>query len=46
MQSWIEETSAYLKSLDTNHLVTVGEEGFYGPGSGNTDSNPSPGDSA
>lgn len=30
MQSWIEEVSAFLKQQDPNHLVTVGEEGFYG----------------
>lgn len=29
MQSWIEEMSAYLKSVDPNHLVTVGEEGKH-----------------
>ena len=44
VQSWVERTSAYLKSQDPNHLVTVGEEGFYGPGSPDVDSNPSPGD--
>jgi mannan endo-1,4-beta-mannosidase len=26
-QSWIDETSAYIKSLDPNHLVTTGSEG-------------------
>ena len=30
VQGWIEEMSAYLKQQDPNHLVTVGEEGFYG----------------
>lgn len=32
VQSWIEEMSAFLKAQDPNHLVTVGEEGFYGNG--------------
>ena len=26
-QSWIDETSAYIKSLDANHMVTTGSEG-------------------
>ena len=26
-QSWIDDTSAYIKSLDPNHLVTTGSEG-------------------
>jgi len=26
-QSWIDETSAYIKSLDPNHMVTTGSEG-------------------
>jgi mannan endo-1,4-beta-mannosidase len=32
LQAWIEEMAAYVKSLDMKHLVTVGIEGFYGPG--------------
>jgi mannan endo-1,4-beta-mannosidase len=27
---WVQETSAYIKSLDPNHLVTVGSEGKAG----------------
>ncbi|KAL5574799.1 hypothetical protein UlMin_016498 [Ulmus minor] len=33
LQAWITEMSAYVKSLDKRHLVTVGIEGFYGPSS-------------
>ncbi|KAF7108135.1 hypothetical protein CFC21_108664, partial [Triticum aestivum] len=32
LQAWIAEMAAYVKSLDTKHLVTVGIEGFYGTG--------------
>ena len=30
LNQWIEEISNYLKSIDNSHLVSVGEEGFYG----------------
>ena len=30
MQEWIDTTAEFLKSLDSNHLVTVGSEGFLG----------------
>ncbi|KUJ19886.1 glycoside hydrolase family 5 protein [Mollisia scopiformis] len=26
--TWIKTTSAYIKSLDSNHMVTIGDEGF------------------
>ncbi|XP_059663159.1 mannan endo-1,4-beta-mannosidase 2-like [Cornus florida] len=31
LQEWIEEMSTFVKSIDKNHLLTVGLEGFYGP---------------
>jgi len=30
MQQWLAEMSAYVKSVDPNHLVSSGSEGFYG----------------
>ncbi|KAG1363843.1 mannan endo-1,4-beta-mannosidase 6 [Cocos nucifera] len=32
LQDWIIDMSSHIKSLDKKHLVTVGLEGFYGPG--------------
>ncbi|XP_075517030.1 mannan endo-1,4-beta-mannosidase 7-like [Primulina tabacum] len=30
IQAWISEMASYLKSIDTNHLLEAGLEGFYG----------------
>eukprot|EP01026_Neomeris_dumetosa_P020248 TRINITY_DN1815_c0_g1_i1.p1 TRINITY_DN1815_c0_g1~~TRINITY_DN1815_c0_g1_i1.p1 ORF type:complete len:437 (+),score=53.99 TRINITY_DN1815_c0_g1_i1:269-1579(+) len=40
VQDWIDEMSVFLKTLDPNHMVTVGEEGFYGWNSGKEHVNP------
>ncbi|GAB2234688.1 hypothetical protein Droror1_Dr00003950 [Drosera rotundifolia] len=41
LQDWIKDISAFIKSVDEKHLVTVGLEGFYGPKSPKSNTNPS-----
>jgi len=43
VQSWIDEMSKYLKKADPNHMITVGEEGFYTKGSSGESVNPGTG---
>jgi mannan endo-1,4-beta-mannosidase len=30
---WVDEMSSYIRSLDPNHLISVGDEGFFASGS-------------
>ncbi|TQD81945.1 hypothetical protein C1H46_032492 [Malus baccata] len=39
IQAWITEMASYLKSIDGNHLLEVGLEGFYGPSNPKTNPN-------
>ncbi|XP_026457168.1 mannan endo-1,4-beta-mannosidase 6-like [Papaver somniferum] len=31
LQAWIQEMAMHVKSIDLNHLLEIGVEGFYGP---------------
>ncbi|KAI3762825.1 hypothetical protein L1987_53267 [Smallanthus sonchifolius] len=42
IQNWISEMACYLKSIDGNHLLEVGLEGFYGASSSQKNPNNSP----
>ncbi|GAB2274791.1 Mannan endo-1,4-beta-mannosidase 2 [Dionaea muscipula] len=46
LQGWVKEMSAFVKSVDEKHLITVGLEGFYGPKSPKSNMNPSGWESA
>ncbi|KAJ3670802.1 hypothetical protein LUZ60_008228 [Juncus effusus] len=41
LQQWITEMASHVKSIDGNHMLEVGLEGFYGPTSAHNQINPS-----
>ena len=45
IQNWIDRIAKYVKSIDSNHLIGVGHEGFFGPDSPMVKYNPN-GDSS
>lgn len=40
LKVWIDEMAAHFRTLDTNHMLTVGEEGFYPEGVEQSAANP------
>lgn len=40
IQAWITEMAAFVKSIDSNHLLEAGLEGFYGASSAGSQVNP------
>ncbi|KAK9843772.1 hypothetical protein WJX81_005762 [Elliptochloris bilobata] len=40
MTSWINQMASYIRSIDPNHMVTVGEEGFFDANGPRADLNP------
>ena len=40
VQSWVQEISSFVKTIDSNHLLTTVEEGFYAAGSEANQFNP------
>ncbi|OIW28323.1 glycoside hydrolase [Coniochaeta ligniaria NRRL 30616] len=39
--TWAANVSAYIKDIDPNHMVTLGDEGWFGSADGYTDGDPS-----
>ncbi|KAK9826448.1 hypothetical protein WJX81_007622 [Elliptochloris bilobata] len=40
-QAWIDKMAEFVKSVDPNHMVTIGEEGFFAAGDPHESRNPS-----
>ncbi|CAK0786609.1 hypothetical protein CVIRNUC_009823 [Coccomyxa viridis] len=40
VQNWVDMFAPFIKSQDPNHMVTIGEEGFFGPGDPHVSCNP------
>ena len=43
LNNWVKTSSEHLKASDPNHLIAIGSEGFFGPGSPYPSANPSGG---